>query len=240
MNETEQFLADNLSIVDQPLTPEVKPEEAPVAKDPDDPELQPEGVKNRRHKKLEERLQAEREANIAMAARLEAMAEATKGKDEGDYLKVVERIYGTDTPEAVAATELLRTALLEVEERSFTRAVEKMREEQQEFERQKAAEDSTLDDMVDEIEEHFGVKMTPQLQESFFAQLEKLSPKDKNGNVTEYADPIAVWEFIQPRKTESTRAKDLASRSMTTSATSTSTSTQDDAVKRMLRAEGIL
>src|SRR5262249_26809171 len=155
--------------------------------DPDDPEVQPESVKDRRHKKLEQRLREEREANIAMATRLEVLAEARTSREEAtaDYLKAVERIYGTDSPEKLEATELLKTALKGAVEDAETRAFERFQAQQREEAQAQANEERKLDEMLEDIEDTYDVDLTSQgaaqVRQRFFQRLEKLSPKDKDG-----------------------------------------------------------
>lgn len=239
MNETEQFADENKSILDQPLNPE-EPKEEKVEE-----EEEIEEPKNRAERRLRERLEKERIANIELNAKYAALSEAQKFRQESetpDYLKAVERIYGTDSPEAVAATDLLKNALRSVEERATSSALEKFREEQrQEAERIKQ-EEATLDSYIEEIEDAHGITMTPSMQKAYFGLLEKMSPKDENGNVIAYADPEAVYEVFSEKyqKRTDSKAKDLASRSMVQGSSGTQSKIEDDAAKRLLRDAGII
>lgn len=227
------------SIMDQPLN-EL---ETKVEDKVEDDELGE--AKRRRERRLMEKLQAEREANIAMSARLEAITEAQKFRQDSEpseYLKSVERIYGTNSPEAQEATELLKNALKGVEERATERALEKFREEQAQAQQAVQEEEQRLDSFVEEIENSYNVTFTPTMEKSFFQLMEKLSPKDPEGNIVHYADPHTTWEILQERlsKQTDTRAKDLASRAMTPSGSSNDSKIQDDATQRYLREIGIL
>ncbi len=108
-NQTqEEFLKD--------LEPDVKPDvfseplstEGEAAKPAEEPEEDKEEARNRRERRLQAKLQAERESNIAQAARIATLTEVQKlrAEEPEEYLKQVERIYGTNTPEATEATEL--------------------------------------------------------------------------------------------------------------------------------------
>lgn len=247
MNEENQFLEELKETPEsdpfgEVEIPQEEPKEEPT--DPDDPEAQPESVKDRRHRRLEAKLQAEREANIALAARLETLAEAnkSKGSEAAEYLKQVERIYGTDTPEAVAATEILKDALKSAEDRATERALETFREEQRKQAEDARKAEQELDSMIEEIEDEYGVTLTPEMQKGFFTYLEKLSPKDKEGNVVEYADHHAVWEEYKSKLTKKpdNRAKDLAARSMTQSGASGESRLQIDATERFLKENGLI
>jgi len=235
MNEENQFL-DDLKDTNDLLEQEIFPQEK---KEEDiEPEDAPESVKDRRHRRLEEKLRAEREANIAMAARLEVLAETKQVVSDAEYLKAVERIYGTDTPEAQTATEILKNALMGVKQEARDEALRSFREEQEQSSQSVAKEESTLDSMIDEIEDEYGVNMTPEMQRGFFTLLERLSPKDTEGNVIEYADHHAVFDEYQQRlkRTEPNRAKDLSARSMTQSGAN-SEAAQGDANWQILRKE---
>lgn len=199
---------------------------------------------NRRERRLRDKLQTERESSIALAARLQAISEAQKARSESEpseHLKSVERIYGMGSPEAIEATELLKTALKGVQERATQDAVERMREERKAEEAAVKAEETSLDSMVEDIEDVIGKDIDQPTRKAFFQMLEKLSPKDADGNITAYADHHAVWEELQARKKPAdTRQKDLASRSMVRTGASPSSSVKDDAMERYLRENGLI
>lgn len=234
----EEFLRDlepqDTNVFDQPT-----PETAPVA----DEEEEPIEARNRRERRLQAKLQAEREAGIAMAAKLEVLTEAQRLQRETnpELDETISRIYGTDTPEALAATQLLQKAIKSAEDRAAERALQAFREEQEQASQAVAVEEQNLDSMIEELEDEYGVTLDAQTQKGFFTLLEKLSPKDRDGNIIAYADHHAVWEELNARKSSSnTRAKDLASRSMVRNGAPTNTSVTDDATERFLRENGII
>ncbi len=239
MNELDQFAQDTKNLLDQPLNEVKETVEEPVIE-----VVEEEEAKNRRERRLKDKLQAEREANIAMSARLEVLAEAQKANSEApsEYLKNIERIYGTDSPEAVAATQLLQNALTGLEEKVMQRALETMRQEQKAAQEEVAKEEKTLESFVENIEDTYKVTLSPEMQKGFFTLLEKMSPKDSSGNVIQYADPDSVWEVFSERiqKKTDTRAKDLASRGMVSGGNTGESKLQDDATRRFLQAAGIL
>jgi len=246
MTTQDEFLRDlqpaNNDVFEQPLEPQPDPIMQDQAEEPEVEE-----ASNRRERRLKAKLQAERESAIALAARLEALTEAQKfrnSEDEADYLKAVERIYGTQTPESIEATELLKATLKNVERAATERAIEALRAEQFQEENAVIEEEQNLDSMIDDLEEEYGISMDEDTQKGFFTLLEKLSPKDRNGNVIEYADHHAVWEEYQVRRERmagnSNRARDLASRSVVRSGASPSTSVEVDSNERWLRENGII
>lgn len=241
-SEQEKFLeaTEDVSILDQPLFPEEEKNE----NGEETVEEQEQKLKNRREKRLADKLQAERESNIALNARLEAISEAQKtsrGTDTPDYLKTVERIYGSDSPEAIAATELLKTALKGVEESAYSRSLETLREEQRNATEAVRSEEKNLDFFVEQIEDEFNVSLSADQQKGFFRLLERLSPKDTEGNIIQYADPLTTFELYKDKFTKKdSRAKDLSARSLVASGSSGDTKLQDDATVRYLKEQGIL
>ena len=233
LKELEQ--QNNTNPLEVPLTPEA--EITPTEEEGDEEKF------NRRERRLQSKLQAERESSIALAARLEALTEAQKFSRENtpEVDETIARIYGTNTPEAAEATALLQKALANAENRATEKALEKFREEQLAEQQSVQKEEQTLDGMIDDIEDETGVDMDSQTKKAFFSLLERLSPKDSDGNVKEYADHHAVWEELQARKQpQNTRAKDLASRSVARNGASPATTVQDDATVRFLKENGII
>lgn len=208
-----------------------------------EPEEDPEEARNRRERRLQAKLQAERESAIALAARLEVLTEAQKFSRENtpEVDETIARIYGTNTPEAAEATALLQKALLNVKAAAKEEALEAWRAEQSKEREAIANEEKSLDAMVEDIEDETGKTLDAQTKKGFFALLEKLSPKDHDGNVTAYADHHAVWDEYQSRKTPpSTRAKDLASRAMARPGASPSTTVEATATERYLIENGLI
>lgn len=246
MNEIDKFMTGiEEPTTDDPFAPVTTTEEVTTTTDTDeDNDLKPH---NRRERRLQARLQAEREAGIQMAARLQALTEAKTERNSttsDDYLANVERIYGNDSPEAREATELLKTSLKRVEESAYTRAIEAMREERQREAQAVQEAEATLDRMVEDIEDEFDVDLSgnEKARTDFFKLLQKMSPKDRDGNIIAYADHAAVWEEYQERtkRPADNTAKNLAARSMATSSGANSTNATKDAEEQYLREIGIL
>lgn len=240
-DQTQQdFLKDlepenNGDVFEQPIV-----EPAKVDEEPKTPEEAP---TNRRERRMEAKYRAERESSIALAAKLEVLTEAQKFSraENPEMDETIARIYGTNTPEAAEATALLQKALKGAEDRATERALTAFREEQAQAQAEVAKEEQSLDAMIEDIEDTFDITLDPQTQKQFFSQLEKLSPKDRDGNVVAYADPYAVWETMQSQKKPAdTRAKDLASRSMTKTGASGGASVEADANEKWLRDNGII
>lgn len=245
-SEQDDFLKDfpqqQVDILEQPL---VEPTE-PVATEQAATEPT-EVAPNRRERRLADKLQAERESSIALAARLEGITEAQRLQRESapsEYVKQIEKIFGTASPEAQEATNLLVSAVKGAEDRATERALDAFREEQRKQAEDAKKEEGALDDMVGDIEDTYNVTLDAATQKSFFTALERVSPKDKNGEVIAYADPHAVWEDMQTRRTQptqqQTRARGLATRGMTQTGAQATTTVQEDAQERWLKDNGII
>lgn len=250
--EQEQFLKDldikppQVDVLEQPLNPEEPAKEPEVQVDPEEEvgELKP---RNRREKRLMKKLQEERESSMFLAGKLEAREDAKRSLDseERDYLGDVERIYGTDTPEARLATDLFKKALVGLREDAEERAVQRMQDlRKKEIEAERKAE-AELDEIVEELEDTHNVTLTEPQRTSYFKLLERMSPKDEHGRVTDYADPEAVWDIFKERLTarrspEATRAKDLSARAMVQSGAPKDNNLEGDVNERFLREHGII
>lgn len=243
-SEQEQFLKD----IDQNPAADpfnqgeiaLEPEQSATQNAEDESEF-----KNRRERRLAAKLQVERESSIALAARLEALTEAQKARtdESADHIKLVERLYGTDTPEAREATEVLKNALQGFQKQATADAVELFRKEQREAQESQQTEERAIDTMLEEIEDEYKVDMSfDSTRKSFLGLLERMSPKDSDGNITAYADHHAVWEELQSRNQQApdNRAKQMASRSMVASGASKEAPTDNDAVEKFLRDNGII
>lgn len=264
MNEQEQFLKDldtdqnrGVDVLDAPLVPEPeKKEEAAGDQTSEDlkgkeDEGDDEGgddikPRNRRERRILRKLDAERSSSIFLAGKLEAITEAKSAiTEESDYLKSVERIYGTETPEAQIATDLLKKAIIGARDDAKAQAIAELREERKrEIEEAKKAE-AQLDDIIDELEDEHNFTFNASQEKAYFELLEKMSPKDSTGKVISLADPHAVFEIFQDKlkganKGTVTRAKEVSNRSMTQSGASGESTLKDDATTRFLKDSGII
>lgn len=149
-------------------------------------------------------------------------------KDDDDYYT---RLIGNDTPEKLSMIKEAKARderlLEQAEERAFNRLSQK---EQEEVMAEKEAEDE-LNNAFESIEDTFEVDISsgsPQAKKTrqeFISFVEKIAPKDRNGNVIDYPDMNSAWEtFSEIKKStvQPSRAKELASRSLSRSSESTS------------------
>lgn len=252
MTEQEQFLKDldqdqnpKTDILDQPFDDPTEATDDSFTGKTDDSDDEGDILtpKNRRERRLVNKLQQERESSIFLAGKLEARKEAEKAvTEESDYLKSVERIYGTETPEAQLATDLLKKAFSGVREDAKREALAEIRQEREREAAEQQQAESELDGFVEEIEDTYGVTLSATQEKGFFQMLQKMSPKDNDGNVVNFADPHAVWEIYQDRiqKRTDNRAKDLSNRSMVQSGATKDSTLPDDATERYLKENGLI
>lgn len=228
MNNVDEFF-DGLPSEDKKEA-DIFAEEAKVApKIDDDPEQAPESIKDRRHRRLEQKLQAERESNIALNARINALSETDRFRQEIktedipiDWLS----IYGGATPEgqeqAKRAWKLQQEMLSNVKEEAKKEALEEIENRQQETAKQQKQFESFIDTELESIEDQYNVDVTSnapsarKARREFLELVQKFSPKDEDGTITDYADFGATWEAYQAtaKKPDNSRQKDLADRSM--------------------------
>ena len=145
--------------------------------------------------------------------------------DEDDYYI---RLIGNDTPEKVAMIKESRARdemmLVKAEERAFNRL---SKIEQESIEADREAEEE-LEQAFENIEENYDVDFSrnSKLRSEFATFVEKIAPKDRNGEIVDYPDMNSAWETFSEIKNANktpSRAKELASRGMARSSTSEAT-----------------
>ncbi len=247
MNETEKFFEDlglkQDSSLDTPL-------EVPVESSEKEEEGE-ESPKNRRERRLMRRLEQRGTETSQLAEEVVKLRNVVESQTlrtdkAADYLKKVEKLFGNSTPEGKEATELLKEVLREVHESARNEAKQDMLAEVESRESNESeavkAEERNLDEIMDNIEDDYDIDFSNETdKQGFLTLLEKVSPKDRDGNIIEYADPDTTAELYLSRKERSSdRAKELASRSMTRSGQSQPSKLEDDATVRYLKEIGLI
>ena len=208
------------NVFDEKKTPEADatPEKEETAEDA-------ETRKNRRHRRLEEALQRERESNIALNERLKTLAEfdktikETSGEIDPDLIK----IFGT-TPEAKEVARLFTAKLEGLKESAKAEALSEIDGREQGFQQETKQYESYIDDQLESLEEAYGVDLTSdtkvaeKARREFLGLVEALSPKDEDGSIKDYADFNSTFEIYQNSRQEArpdnSRQKEIASKSM--------------------------
>lgn len=153
--------------------------------------------------------------------------ETKETKEEDDYYV---RLIGNDTPEKVA---MIREAqardermLQQAEERAFSRLSQR---EQESLKADQEAEQE-LESAFENIEDAFDVDISSnsaqakKTRQEFVSFVEKIAPKDRNGDIVDYPDMTSAWETFSEMKkatAQPNRAKELASRGMSRSSEAT-------------------
>lgn len=225
--------------------------ETPVEEVPkqEEEEVVEDSLKNRRHRRLEQQLEAEKRSNIELAARLSERSEMDKfrqdtGSDNLD--EELARIYGTETPETKQASQILQKAFDRFTERAEQRALERFQEMQESSVAEQREAEQTIDDELEGLEDAYNVDLTSnsaaarKARNDLLTLVERISPKDDEGNVKEYADFGEAFQILQNSQEKNTRAKDLGSRSMVRSGASEPSKLEATAAERFLKDNGII
>lgn len=253
--ELEAFLGD-LPTVDKKVTDPFadltsKPAEIVPEKDAKvEPDLDGEGRKNRRHRRLEDQLRAERESNIALNERVKALSEVRQFQREtgaSDQLdpELLEVFGNNDVGKRLA--RIFEGKLQKAETTAEQRALEKFEQIQADAAKEEAKLESMIDSELEALEDKYDVDLTSdspaarKTRREFLDLVEKFSPKNEAGYVSQYADFESTFEEYQSRqpKANATRQKEISSRTMEKSGTVDTAKTEDDATKAWLRANGI-
>lgn len=140
---------------------------------------------------------------------------------------VLTRLIGNDTPEKVSMIKEFKEILSAGTQKAKAEAIAELESRQNaEVEADREAEQQ-LESAFENIEENFDVDITSnnplakKTRQEFVSFIEKIAPKDRNGDIVDYPDMNSAWEtFSEMKKSTATpsRAKELASRSMARSA----------------------
>jgi len=241
-NEMSEFLKElgvpEESVLDKPLTEEPAPEKE------DESESEDKVFKNRFARRKEKEAQRLRDEVTQLTERVKVLSEVGRFKEEvgDDDLKKVEAIFGTDTPEKLAATNILKEALSGMTEKAKQETLREIESrEGKQTEAQKEA-DNEVDDILERVEDDYNLDMSDEsVRSGYLTLMEKMSPKYDDGNIKEFADPDAVAEtYIALQKRQnSSKAKELASRSMTRSGESQPSKLPQNAIDRFMEENGL-
>lgn len=216
-----------------------------------DPELDevPESVKNRRHRRLEQKNREKDEMNLQLLETVKTQAEMLKFKKEtnGEIDPRLLQVFGT-TDDGKAVAKIFNDVLSETKREAEERAIEKLKAE-----RLKEIEETNkfsefIDGKLEELEDEHGVDFTSgspasiKAQKEFLSLVTKLSPKDETGQLTTYADfdsTFELWQQSRTKNQDNSRQKELGNRSMQRSGSADTTKADQDAQLKWLRENGI-
>ncbi len=229
MNEVDKFFEELPSqdkkvadIFDEKKAPEEgekKEEEVKV----EETETESEVRKNRRHRRLEEQLQRERESNIALNERLKVLTEVDKTIKESDGAidpRLI-RVFGT-TDEAKEVARHFTEILKETKESAREEVMRDIEARQSKEQEELKGYESFIDSELESLEDQYNVDLTSdsasarKVRKEFLDMVASLSPKGEDGSITGYADFGSTFEIYQKNqpKPDNSRQKEIASKSM--------------------------
>lgn len=224
----DEFLGDIKEVNADPFKPETqdpfKKEEVKTETVTEPEEEKP--VPFHKDPKIQRYIQKEIEKATQGLTRSEAreFVKETAGADTDEILSALTEIVGNDTPQKIAAVNRFRKALSSLEDKGAEKALGVWeRERQAEVEAEREAE-SELESGFESVEEAFEVDITSntpiarKTRSEFIDFIKRVAPKDGEGNITEYPDFTETFKLYQETSKKSnpqtSRSKDLASRSM--------------------------
>jgi hypothetical protein len=240
MAELDEFLKDlqSESIINKPLDVSTESEEEPE-KETNEEEVR----KNRYTRRREAEAQRLRDENIQLNERVKVLSEVGKFKEEvgDDDLKKVEAIFGTDTPEKLAATNILKEALSGLTEKAKKETLRELDSRQEEETGAQKESDDEVDEFLNIAEDEGLDTEDDNTRKGLITLMERMSSKYNDGNIKEFADPEAVIETYKElqKRTGSSKARELASRSMTRSGESQPSKLPQNAIDRFMVENGM-
>lgn len=154
--------------------------------------------------------------------------ENTQENDE--VTDVLVRLIGNDTPEKLSMVKEFKNVLEKGTQRAKQEAIEELNARQYAEVKADQEAQQELETAFENIEETFNVDISSnsplakKTRQEFVTFVEKIAPKDRNGDILDYPDMISAFETYQDMKkatSQPSRAKELASRGMSRSAETT-------------------
>ena len=242
----DDFLADipreSQQTVDELLTPEKAQE---VVKEPEEELAKPRD--NRETRRLREQLQRERETGIALAERVKVLSEVKSEKIDTSTLDSrLARLFGT-TDEGKQVAQDFSSILAERDERIKEDALREFEARQAQEKQAQTKYEEQITSQLEAIEDEYDVDLTSSAPAAKKARMEfldlvqKLSPKNEDGELAGYADFNSTFEIYKQtkQKPDASRNKELASRTMKQSGSVNSDKAADDANLNYLRSIGL-
>ena len=184
--------------------------------------------KNPKFKKLVEQ-------NKELSEKLEQLSERqqfvkdTASEDSDDLTSVLNRIIGTDSDEKLSAIKDFKKALSGIKDDARNEALEYFKTQQEQAKIAEKQAERQLDEAFESIEESYGVDLTSnaplarKTRADFITFVQRIAPKNSDGEISEYPDFNEAFDVFKSMskatapKVDNSRAKDIASRSMSRS-----------------------
>ena len=248
MSETQDFLKD-LEGNQEDAFAHLNKTEDESEKDESDEIIEEGRFKGNRYTRREaSKAQKYKEEAIALNAKLQAITESRSTEsdsEEAEYLKKAAKIYGDAgedgkfDPKRAEATKLLKEALQDLEKTAVEKAYSRLESERNGDTDAVKQEEQNIESDIEAVEDEFGIELSGSRREGYLNLYEKLSRKDREGNIIEFPDPITTYELYQSRtQRDSSKAQDLSSRSMTRGGQSSGSELQKTAVDNYAKERG--
>lgn len=181
-----------------------------------------------------------KEVDRRLAERPQVFKEDKVEKDN-EIVQVLTRIIGNDTPDKVTAVRELYGIITKQSDLGAEKAFERFQKEQELDREADEAAEQELDEGFDSVEEAFHVDLSSnkplakKMRNEFIDYIERIAPKDENGEVVAFPDFVAAFETFQElnkaRVPSASRAKELANRSLSRSSETQETVPTDNSWK---------
>lgn len=171
----------------------------------------------------------EKEISKRMADFKPEVREVQVEKGEDKVTDMLTRLIGNNTPEKVAMVKEFKDVLGNLKGEARAEALQEIEARSHAETQADLAAQEELETAFENIEENYDVDISSnsplakKTRQEFVSFVERIAPKDRNGDVIDYPDMNSAWEtFSEMRKTsQPSRAKELASRGMARSSEST-------------------
>lgn len=160
-------------------------------------------------------------------------------EDTDPLLDSLYEIIGNDTPEKIAAAKRLQKALGGLKEDTKREAFNEIQAKENESRQAEIDAQNEVSSALDDIEETYNVDITsntPQAKKSrsdFLSFVERISPKDKEGNIISYPDFSETFKIFKDmnKPASNDRAKEISAKSMANSSEPGTTSESSNSWK---------
>ena len=225
MNEEVNKFLNNLPTQDQKLVDIFEDKKVPEEGKKEEEKTTDEGDvrKNRRHRRLEEQLQKERESNIALNERLKILAEVENVKPNVELDERLIEIFGP-TDEAKRIAQHFAQILNETKDNAKEEAIKEFNEQKEILKKEQLGYELLIDKQLELLEDKHNIDLTSDIpsvvktRQEFLGLIQSLSPKDSDGIIKDYADFNSTFEIYQSiqkdSKKDNIRQKEIASKTM--------------------------
>ena len=222
--------------------------DAPKSEAPEKEVAEEESATNRQGRRYKEKWIRERESAMELNERVKELSEKIS-KYEGvltsESDERLTQIFGDDTPEKKALGKLFADLLKENKEQARLEALEAIESREGLEEAQVEIESRNIDNELDYLEETYNVDLSSdsgsakKLRNKIIELQEEVSPKDRDGNIIEFADWDSVYRLAINDRPEPSRNKELSNRTMQPSKTTDSSKDANSALEKYLNENGI-